>query len=101
MISLAPEPERWIGVYWGANVKTEFNASLILTCLSDKMPMNKVFEALESQHIIIQSVNTRETKDGRKLIYLTATVNGVEHLKTVMSRLERLDGILSVERGGV
>ena len=101
VISLAAEPERWIGVYWGANVKTEFNASFILTCLSDKMPMNKVFEALENLHIIIQSVNTRETKDGRKLIYLTATVNGVEHLRTVMTRLEKLDGILSVDRGGV
>ena len=101
VLSLAAEPERWIGVYWGANVKTEFNASLILTCLNGKMLMNKVFESLESLHIIIQSVNTRETKDGRKLIYLTATVNGVEHLKTVMNRIEKLEGILSVERGGV
>ncbi|MBR6781267.1 MAG: bifunctional (p)ppGpp synthetase/guanosine-3',5'-bis(diphosphate) 3'-pyrophosphohydrolase [Clostridia bacterium] len=101
VISLAAEPERWIGVYWGANVKTEFNASLVLTCLCGKLLMNKVFEALENLHIIIQSVNTRETKDGRKLIYLTATVNGIEHLKTVMNRLEKLDGILSVERGGV
>ncbi len=101
VISLAAEPERWIGVYWSANVKTEFNASLILTCLSDKMVMNRVFETLENLHTIIQSVNTRETKDGRKLIYLTATVNGVEHLKTVMNKLEKLECILSVERGGV
>ncbi len=101
VISLASEPERWIGVYWGADVKTEFNASLILTCLAGKMPMSKVFDALESLHIIVQSVNTRDTKDGRKLIYLTATVNGVEHLRTVMARLEKLDGILSVDRGGV
>ncbi|MBR3954453.1 MAG: bifunctional (p)ppGpp synthetase/guanosine-3',5'-bis(diphosphate) 3'-pyrophosphohydrolase [Clostridia bacterium] len=101
VISLASEPERWIGVYWGANVKTEFNASLILTCLAGKLPMSKVFDALESLHIIVQSVNTRDTKDGRKLIYLTATVNGVEHLRTVMARLEKLDGILSVDRGGV
>ncbi len=101
VISLASEPERWIGVYWGANVKTEFNASLILTCLAGKLPMSKVFDALENLHIIVQSVNTRDTKDGRKLIYLTATVNGVEHLRTVMARLEKLDGILSVDRGGV
>ncbi len=101
VISLASEPERWMSVYWGANVKTEFNASLILTCLAGKLPMSKVFDALDSLHIIVQSVNTRDTKDGRKLIYLTATVNGVEHLRTVMVRLEKLDGILSVDRGGV
>ena len=97
----APEAHRWIRVYWNSTVKTEFAASMLLTCLSGKTIMNDIFTALNAIHVTVQSINTRGTKDGRLLVNLTINANSVEHLKTVMQRLGKLSGVLSVDRSGM
>ncbi len=97
----APEAHRWIRVYWNSTVKTEFAASMLLTCLSGKTLMNDIFTALNAIHVTVQSINTRGTKDGRILVNLTIAANSVEHLKSVMQRLGKLSGVLSVDRSGM
>ena len=99
-ISESAEPERWIKVFWNSVVKTDFNASLLLTVLSTKGMMNEIFGTLNSIHVAVQSINTRDTKDGRTLINITVNANSVEHLKSVMSRLGKINGVLSVDRSG-
>ena len=94
------EPERWINVSWNHGEKTDFYASLLLTCLSTKTLMNDIFTSLNLLHITVQSINTRGTKDGRMLVNLTINANSVEHLKSVMVRLQKVPGILSVDRSG-
>jgi (p)ppGpp synthase/HD superfamily hydrolase len=49
---------------------------------------------------MIHDVNTRNFKDGRSSFTMTITVNGVEHLNNVTARLEKISGVLSVERAG-
>lgn len=99
-IAESAEPERWINVFWNSVVKNDFNASLLLTCLSAKGMMNEIFGTLNSIHVAVQSINTRDTKDGRTLINLTVNANSVEHLKSVMARLGKINGVLSVDRSG-
>ena len=94
------EPERWISVSWNHGEKADFYASLLLTCLSTKTLMNDIFTSLNLLHITVQSINTRGTKDGRTLVNLTINANSVEHLKSVMVRLQKVPGILSVDRSG-
>ena len=94
------EPERWIKVSWNNGDATDFYASLLLTCLSTKTLMNDIFTSLNLLHITVQSINTRGTKDGRTLVNLTINANSVEHLKSVMVRLQKVPGILSVDRSG-
>ena len=97
----ANEAHRWIKVYWNSTVKAEFSASMLITCLAGKMIMNDIFTALNAIHVTVQSINTRGTKDGRLLVNLTIAANSVEHLKTVMARLSKLSGVLSVDRSGM
>ncbi len=99
-IKNSAEPERWINVSWNLGEKTDFYASLLLTCLSTKTLMNDIFTAMNLLHITVQSINTRGTKDGRTLVNLTINATGVEHLKSVMSRLQKVPGVLSVDRSG-
>lgn len=99
-IKLSPEPERWIPVYWHTELKTDFSASMLLTCLSGTTVMNDIFTALNAIHVTIQSINTRGTKDGRVLVNLTINANSVEHLKSVMAKLSKVNGVLSAERSG-
>ncbi len=95
------EAHRWIRVYWNSTVKAEFAASMLLTCLAGKTIMNDIFTALNAIHVTVQSINTRGTKDGRVLINLTIAANSVEHLNSVMARLGKLSGVLSVDRSGM
>ncbi len=62
--------------------------------------MNEIFNTLNSIHVAVQSINTRDTKDGRTLINLTINANSLEHLKSVMSRLGKINGVLGVDRSG-
>ena len=96
----AQEPERWIKVYWHIDEKRDFIASLLLTCLSGGGVMNEIFNTLNGMHVAVQSINTRATKDGRTLVNLSISANSVEHLKSIMARLKKTQGVLSVERSG-
>ncbi|MCH5197755.1 MAG: bifunctional (p)ppGpp synthetase/guanosine-3',5'-bis(diphosphate) 3'-pyrophosphohydrolase [Oscillospiraceae bacterium] len=99
-ISSSSEPARWINVYWNADEKRDFLASLLLTCLSGSGRMNEIFNTLNTLHVAVQSINTRSTKDGRMLVNLTISANSVEHLGSIMNRLKKTSGVLSVERSG-
>ena len=48
--------------------------------------------------LFIHSLNSRETKDGKTIISATITVNGIDHLAGVISKLSAIEGILSVRR---
>ena len=100
VINAAPEPERWIRVYWSTDTKTDFSASMLLTCLAGKTIMNDIFSVLNSIHVTVYSINTRDTRDGRVLVNITVNANSVEHLKSMMARLTKVNGVLSVDRSG-
>lgn len=97
-ISAAPEPERWVNAHWEGEVKEEFKSTLEI--IADDRPglLADVTQQLFNMHLFIHSLNSRETKDGNAVIYATVTVNGLEHLKAVISRLSNISGIISVKR---
>ncbi len=99
-ISASQEANRWINVYWNNSQKTEFYASLLLTCLSGAGIMNDIFGALNTIHVVVQGINTRSTKDGRMLVNITLAASSVEHLRSIMQRLQKVSGVLSVDRSG-
>ena len=55
---------------------------------------------LAAMHVMIHAMNTRNVKNGKAVIIISITVNGTEHLKSVMGKLEKVNGVLSVERSG-
>ena len=96
--SKCDEPQRWVAAAWNTDVKTEFKASLIITCLSRIGLMADVSVQLAAMKVNINEISSRETKDGRSQISMTITVSNVDHLKNVIARLKKVDGVLSVER---
>ena len=62
--------------------------------------MNDIFGALNTIHVAVSGINSRNTKDGRMLVNLTVEASGVEHLRSVMQRLLKVGGVLSVDRSG-
>ena len=92
------EPARWVNAYWNGNVKEEYKATLQLTCLSRVGLMAEIATQVANMRVNITSITTHDMKDGRTIVELTVNVSGLDHLKNLISRIEKIDGILQVER---
>ncbi|MBR5262685.1 MAG: bifunctional (p)ppGpp synthetase/guanosine-3',5'-bis(diphosphate) 3'-pyrophosphohydrolase, partial [Clostridia bacterium] len=98
VIELAAEPERWIAASWDNDVKEEFTATLSITCLDRVGLMADVSKVIADMRVMIYGINTKSKKDGRAHLELTIAVNGIEHLQAVMAKINKINGILDVER---
>lgn len=100
-ITKCTEPERWINARWDTKVSDSYRVTLCVTCINRVGMLADLSGQLANMHVMIHSIFTKETKDGRSAIYLTITVNSAEHLKSVGEKLKKIKGVLEVERSGL
>lgn len=100
-ISKASEPERWVEAYWDSGIREDFKCTLQLYCLNRIGLLADVSSMLANMRIMINDISTRNTKDGRAIIMVTVSVNGVEHLNSLVSKIDKIDGVLTIERSGI
>ena len=100
-ISKAGEPERWVTAYWDTTVKEDFKCTLSLYCLNRIGMLADISSMLAGMRIMINDLSTRHTKDGRAIIMVTVSVNGVEHLNALVAKLQKVEGVLTIERSGI
>ena len=97
-IASCAEPARWVKAHWAGEIKEEFKSTLEIVATNRTGLLADITIQLSNMHIFIHTLNSRETKDNHAVIYATITVNGLEHLKTVISKLSNIKGILSIGR---
>ncbi len=100
-ISKAGEPDRWVVAYWDTNIREDFKSTLQIFCLNRIGLLADVSSMLAGMRIMINDISTRNTKDGRTSIAVTVSVNGVEHLNSVVAKISKIDGVLNIERTGI
>ena len=100
-ISKAGEPDRWISAYWDTSIKEEFKCTLQIYCLNRIGLLADVSSMLANMRIMINDISTRNTKDGRTNVMVTVSVNGVEHLNSLVAKISKIDGVLNIERSGI
>ncbi|MGN1478445.1 MAG: RelA/SpoT family protein [Acutalibacteraceae bacterium] len=98
---LSPEPERWIKAYWDSQVKEDFKANLTIVGMDRIGLLMDITAQFAAMHVDIHSVNSKTNKDGRAVFNFVITVNGAEHLKSVMAKMAKVNGVLDVERSKV
>lgn len=97
-IEHSPEPERWIKAYWDGTKSDSFVSTLQVSAIfSDSMVLD-VMNAVYNMRVPVHSINARQTKSGNCIIVMTVSAESVEHLRSIISRLEKLPGIFNVER---
>ncbi|MBR1382261.1 MAG: hypothetical protein IJ555_00370, partial [Ruminococcus sp.] len=52
------------------------------------------------KNVFIYESTSRELKNGNALMSITVSIAGMEQLKTVISRLQKIQNVISVERSG-
>lgn len=96
-----PEPERWIGAKWDSNVKVEFKSTLSVFAVDREALLADITMELANMHVKVHALNARPLGDGNCIITITVTVNGAEHLKSVINRISKVQGTISIERSGL
>ncbi len=97
-IGLSAEPDRWLKAYWDKSTKEEFKATLVICALDRVALLADITAQLAAMRVMISASNSRTLRDGRVEVSLTVYVDGIEHVKSVIAKLEKVNGILSVER---
>ncbi len=97
-IHLAPEPDRWIRAHWGSKSNDSFTSTIQAMFINRDGIVIDVMNAINNMHVPIHSINAREMKDGNCTVTVTVSAENVEHLRSITSRIEKIQGAFSVER---
>ena len=97
-IKKSPEPNRWVHSYWANSAKEEFNCDIKIITLDKASIIAEITMQFSYMHVEIQSFNLNKSKDGKSQIYMSILVKNMEHLKSVMSKISKINGVISVDR---
>ena len=97
-ISKCSEPERWIPAHWD-NVRTErFVSALQVSAIDRDGLVVDILTAVQGMRVPVHSINARQARGGNCIATLSVSAESVEHLRSIIARLEKLPGVFSVER---
>lgn len=97
-IENSEDPKRWIHVSWGNKVEEDFESTLEILVTNRTGILAELTSQLSAMHIFINGLNSRDLKDDRAIINISITVNGIDHLKTIVNKLLKIEGIISIGR---
>lgn len=97
-IAESDEPARWINAYWDGSKKENFTSTLSALAIDRQGIVIDIMNAINNMRVPIHSINARQLKDGNCTVIMTISAESVEHLKSIIARIEKIGGIFSVER---
>lgn len=97
-ISKAEEPERWIKAHWDGSKSESFTSTLQAMFIDRDGIVIDVMNCINNMRVPVHSISARETKDGNCMVLVTVSAESVEHLKSIILKLEKIPGAFSVER---
>ena len=92
------EPARWINAYWDGTKAESFTSTLRINAIDRQGILIDVMNAVNNMRVPIHSVNARELKNGNCTIIMALSAESVEHLKSIILRVEKVSGVFGVER---
>ena len=97
-ISNSQEPDRWISAYWSATKTESFTSTIQAMFINREGIVIDVMNAINNMRVPVHSINAREMKDGNCTVVVSVSAESVEHLRSIISRIEKIQGAYHVER---
>ena len=97
-IESCEEPERWVSAHWEDEIHESFLSTLEIVCNDRTGFLADVTRELSNMRIFITMLNTRELKNNQAVVTVTIEINNMDHLRSVMSHLAQINGIVSITR---
>ena len=97
-ISKSAEPDRWVNAHWD-NVRSEsFTSTLQISAIDREGLVGDVMNTAYNMRLAVHQINARQLKGGNSIIHLNISAESVEHLRSIIARMEKIAGVFSVER---
>ena len=97
-ISKAEEPARWIKAYWDGSKSESFTSTIQALFIDREGIVIDVMNAINNMRVPVHSISAKEMRDGNSMVTVTISAESVEHLRSIISRIEKINGAFSVER---
>ena len=97
-ISKSFEPDRWVKAYWDTSAKESFKSTITIMAIDRPALLADVTIALANMRVAIHAINARELKGGNCQIIITVSIENLQHLKNIISSMQKVKGVISVER---
>ena len=97
-IDQCEEPERWVSAHWEEEIHESFLSTLQIICIDRTGFLADVTKELSNMRIFISMLNSRELKNNQAMVTITIEINNMDHLRSVMSHLAQINGIVSITR---
>ncbi len=92
------EPDRWVHAHWD-NIKREgFTSTLQISAIDREGLVGDVMNTAYNMRLAVHAINARQLKGGNSIIHITISAESVEHLRSIIARVEKITGVFSVER---
>ncbi len=97
-IKNSAEPNRWVNARWANNVKEKFNSDMKILTMDKANIIAEITMQISYMHVEIQSFTLNKSNDGMAQIYMSVLIKNMEHLKSVINKISKINGVISVER---
>ncbi len=95
---LASDPERKIEVQWDKSAKAAPRARIKVVCVDQPGLLALISKSMSQAGVNISQAQIRTTSDKRAINTFEVSIHDANHLTTVMKSLEKISGVVSVER---
>ena len=93
------EMARWLPVRWSENTSTTLIPTSIEVVASDRVGLVfDITKILSESHILIVHSSSRNLRNGNAIFEASVQVAGADQLKSIMDKLRKIQGVISVER---
>lgn len=92
--------DRWLKATWAGVEDSTYRATIDVIAEDRITIFADITTAIATNHIPLQEMNGHHLKNGNLDLVVTVEIAGVEQLSNVMGRIQKIPGVISVERTG-
>ncbi len=97
-ISKSNEPDRWVHAHWDNVHRESFTSTLQISAIDREGLVGDVMNTAYNMRLAVHQINARQLKGGNSVIHINISAESVEHLRSIIARMEKISGVFSVER---
>lgn len=89
---------RWVNATWADKTMEDYKSTLVLYASSGNGLLANVSVELNNMRVPLYDLHARRLKNGYNEIVMTIGIQTVEHLKSVIARLQKIPGVDNIQR---
>ena len=96
--NLREDEDRFIEVSWDKHRSDSYSVDLTIEAVNKQALLNEVTMLIKEEQLNLLSVVAKTDKYNKAYIDLSLELSSLQHMRDIMAKIEKIDGVLSVNR---